>query len=77
MIRDILLTKEIDVLLLDLELATCKYLEVKSILKTFPKLRLSFTVVFSEQIYAPNAIKAGVSGYVIKEKARNAWSIHY
>jgi hypothetical protein len=54
MIRDILLTKEIDVLLLDLELATCKYLEVKSILKTFPKkLRLSFTVVFSETNLCP------------------------
>jgi hypothetical protein len=41
MIRDILLTKEIDVLLLDLELEGCKYLEVKSILKNFPKTKVN------------------------------------
>jgi hypothetical protein len=44
MIRDILLTKDIDVLVLDLELKPFKYFEVKSILKKFPKTKLLFSV---------------------------------
>jgi DNA-binding NarL/FixJ family response regulator len=39
---------------------------VKSILKNFPK-QLLFSGL-SEQIYAPNAIKAGVAGYVHKQE---------
>jgi hypothetical protein len=37
-------------------------------LKNFPKQKLLFSVGLSEQIYAPNAIKAGVAGYVHKQK---------
>jgi hypothetical protein len=35
--------------------------------ENFPKTKIIFSGL-SEQIYAPNAIKAGVSGYVHKQK---------
>ena len=67
MVRDILLTKDIDVLILDLDLeGLSSIFEVKSILKAFPKTKIIIFSNLSEQIYAPNAIKAGVSGYVHK-----------
>jgi DNA-binding NarL/FixJ family response regulator len=69
MVRDILLTKEIDVLILDLELeGLSSIFEVKNILKNFPKTKIIIFSALSEQIYAPNAIKAGVSGYVSKKE---------
>lgn len=69
MVRDILLTKEIDVLILDLELeGLSSIFEVKSILKNFPKTKIIIYSNLSEQIYAPNAIKAGVSGFVHKKE---------
>lgn len=69
MVRDILLTKEIDVLVLDLELeGLSSIFEVKSILKTFPKTKIIIFSGLSEQIYAPNAIKAGVAGFVHKKE---------
>jgi len=67
MLNEILLTKDIDVLLLDLELeGLTSIFEVKSILKEFPKTKVIIYSNLSEQIYAPNAIKAGVSGFVHK-----------
>jgi two-component system, NarL family, response regulator, fimbrial Z protein, FimZ len=67
MVKDILLTKEIDVLLLDLELeGLASLFEVKALLKAFPKTKFLFFSSLSEQVYAPNAIKAGVSGFVHK-----------
>jgi DNA-binding NarL/FixJ family response regulator len=78
MIRDILQTKDIDVLILDLELeGLSSIFEVKSILKNFPKTKNIIFSGLSEQIYAPNAIKAGVSGYVHKTENRNLRFIHY
>ncbi|POY41435.1 DNA-binding response regulator [Flavobacterium alvei] len=69
MVRDILLTKEIDVLILDLELeGLASIFDVKNILKNFPKTRVVIFSNLSEQIYAPNAIKAGVSGYVSQKE---------
>lgn len=69
MVRDILLTKEIDVLILDLELdGLSSIFEVKNILKNFPKTKIIIFSNLSEQIYAPNAIKAGVSGFVSKKE---------
>ncbi len=69
MVRDILLTKEIDVLILDLELeGLSSIFEVKNILKNFPKTKIIIYSALSEQIYAPNAIKAGVSGFVSKKE---------
>nr|WP_314864525.1 response regulator transcription factor [uncultured Flavobacterium sp.] len=67
MLNEILQTKEIDVLLLDLELeGLTSIFEVKSILKEFPKTKVIIYSNLSEQIYAPNAIKAGASGFVHK-----------
>lgn len=67
MLNEILQTKEIDILLLDLELeGLTGILEVKSILKAFPKTKVIIYSTLSEQIYAPNAIKAGASGFVHK-----------
>lgn len=73
MLNEILQTKEIDVLLLDLELeGLTSIFEVKSILKEFSKTKVIIYSNLSEQIYAPNAIKAGVSGFVHKtEKLSN------
>lgn len=73
MLNEILETKEIDVLLLDLELeGLTSIFEVKSILKEFPKTKVIIYSNLSEQIYAPNAIKAGASGFVHKtEKLSN------
>jgi two-component system response regulator FimZ (fimbrial Z protein) len=69
MIRDILLTKDIDILILDLELeGLSSIFEVKSILKNFPKTKIIFFSGLSEPVYAPNAIKAGVSGFVHKSE---------
>ncbi len=69
MIRDILLTKEIDILILDLEMeGLSSIFEVKSILKNFPKTKIIIYSDLSEQIYAPNAIKAGVSGFISKKE---------
>jgi ActR/RegA family two-component response regulator len=65
MIRDILQTKDM-FNFLDLELeGLSSIFEVKSILKNFKDKNIIFSGL-SEQIYAPNAIKAGVSGYVHK-----------
>lgn len=69
MVRDVLLTKEVDVLILDLELeGLSSIFEVKSILKNFPKTKIIIYSDLSEQIYAPNAIKAGVSGFISKKE---------
>lgn len=69
MVRDILLTKEVDVLVIDLELeGLSSIFEVKAILKNFPKTKIIIFSDLSEQIYAPNAIKAGVSGFISKKE---------
>jgi DNA-binding NarL/FixJ family response regulator len=76
MIRDILQTKEIDVLILDLDLeGLSSIFEVKSILKNFPKTKIIIFSGLSEQIYAPNAIKAGISGFVHKTEKMETLSL--
>lgn len=67
MVKDVLATKEIDVLIVDLDLdGLASIYEVKSLLKNFPKTKILIFSNYAEQLYAPNAIKAGVSGYVHK-----------
>lgn len=67
MVKDVLYTKEIDVLVLDLDLdGLSSIYELKAIIKNYTKTKIIIFSSFSEQIYAPNAIKAGVSGYVHK-----------
>lgn len=67
MVKDILQTKDVDIFILDLELeGLSSIFEIKSILKKFPKTKIMIFSNLAEQMYAPNAIKAGVSGYVHK-----------
>jgi DNA-binding NarL/FixJ family response regulator len=67
MVPDALRNKEIDVLIIDLELEGLKSIyEVKSIIRNFPKTKVIVFSSLSEHIYAPNAIKAGCAGYVHK-----------
>ncbi|EIA09090.1 response regulator transcription factor [Flavobacterium frigoris] len=73
MVTELLKTKDIDVLILDLELEELSSIfEIKTILTKHPTTKIIIFSGLSEQIYAPNAIKAGVSGYVHKtEKLEN------
>jgi DNA-binding NarL/FixJ family response regulator len=67
MVPDALRNKEIDVLIIDLEREGLKSIyELKSIIKNFPKTKVIVFSSLPEQIYAPNAIKAGCAGYVHK-----------
>ena len=67
MIPDALRNKEINVLVVDLELEGLKSIyELKAIIKNFPATKVLVFTSLNEQIYAPNAIKSGVSGYVQK-----------
>jgi DNA-binding NarL/FixJ family response regulator len=69
----LLKNKTIDVLVIDLELeglASINY--VKSIMKDFPKTKIVIYTNLSEQIYSPNAIKAGVSAYIPKTSSIEA-----
>ncbi|WP_395062662.1 LuxR C-terminal-related transcriptional regulator [Flavobacterium sp.] len=67
MVPDALRNKEINVLIIDLELDGLKSIyELKAIIKSFPNTKVLVFTSLNEQIYAPNAIKAGVSGFVHK-----------
>ncbi len=67
MIQDALKTKKIDILILDLELnGLSSIFDIKAILKNNPNTKVIVFSGLSEQIYAPNAIKSGVSAYVHK-----------
>jgi two-component system response regulator FimZ (fimbrial Z protein) len=67
MVTELLKTKDIDVLILDLELEELSSIfEIKTILKKYPTTKIIIFTGLSEKIYALNAIKAGVSGYVHK-----------
>jgi len=67
MIPEALKNKEIDVLIMDLELdGLTSIYEVKAIIKNNPKTKIIIFTSLSEQIYAPNAIKSGVAGFVHK-----------
>jgi DNA-binding NarL/FixJ family response regulator len=67
MVKDILYNKTIDVLVIDLDLEGLTSLhELKAVIKNYTKTKIIVFSGYSEQIYAPNAIKAGVAGYVHK-----------
>jgi DNA-binding NarL/FixJ family response regulator len=69
MIQDAFKTKKIDVLILDLELnGLSSIFDIKAILKNNPNTKVIVFSGLSEQIYAPNAIKSGVSAYVHKSE---------
>src|SRR6478672_7592508 len=67
MVPDALRNKEINVLVIDLELDGLKSIyELKAIIKNFPTTKVLVFTNLNEQVYAPNAIKAGVLGFVHK-----------
>lgn len=67
MVPEALRNKPIDVLVMDLELDGLNSIyEVKAVIKNNPNTKVIIFTTLSEQIYAPNAIKSGVSGYVHK-----------
>lgn len=67
MIEEVLKSKKIDLILLDLELdGLTSIFDVKALIKNHPTIPIIIFTGLSEQIYAPNAIKSGVSGYVHK-----------
>jgi DNA-binding NarL/FixJ family response regulator len=63
----ILNNKRCDILVLDVELEGLSSIrDIKSLLKDFPETKIVLFTNVSEQMYAPTAIKAGVSAYVSK-----------
>ncbi len=57
-----------DILILDVELDGLSSIrDIKSLLKDFPETKIVLFTNVSEQMYAPTAIKAGVSAYVSKK----------
>jgi len=64
---DVLGKKTVDVAVIDLELEGLTSISsVKSLIKEFPETKVIIFTNLAEQIYAPNALKAGVSAYVHK-----------
>jgi DNA-binding NarL/FixJ family response regulator len=60
--------KRCNILLLDIELDGLSSIrDIKSLLKDFPETKIILFTNVSEQMYAPIAIKAGVSAYVSKK----------
>lgn len=69
MVEEMLKRKDIDVLLMDLELEGLTSINlIKALLKDYPKVKIVLYSNLNEQIYAPNAIKAGVSSFVEKSE---------
>lgn len=67
MVSDALKTKNIDVLVIDLELDGLKgVVDLKEIIKNFPDTKILLFTALNEQVYASNALKFGVYGYVHK-----------
>lgn len=59
--------KNVDILIIDLELDGLSSINlIKSLLNNFPNTKVIIYTNLSEQIYAPNALKAGISAYIHK-----------
>lgn len=64
---DTLSKKTVDAAIIDLELEGLTSISaVKSLVKDFPETKVVIFTNLAEQIYAPNALKAGISAYVHK-----------
>ncbi|MGV8994007.1 MAG: LuxR C-terminal-related transcriptional regulator [Flavobacterium sp.] len=67
MITEALKNKEIDILVMDLELdGLASIYEVKAIIRENPNTKIIIFSSLPEQIYAPNTVKSGCSAYVHK-----------
>ncbi|WP_297333779.1 response regulator transcription factor [Flavobacterium sp.] len=64
---DTLSKKDVDAAVIDLELEGLTSISaVKSLVKDFPDTKIVIFTNLAEQIYAPNALKAGIAAYVHK-----------
>jgi len=64
---EILSKKTVDIIVLDLDLEGLSSINlVKNLVKEHPNTKIVIYTNLSEQIYAPNALKAGVAAYVHK-----------
>lgn len=69
-VEPLLSVKNIEVLVFDLELDALKSInEIKLLTKQFPETRFIAFTNLSEEIYTPNAIKAGVSAFLNKSRS--------
>ncbi|MDI1257172.1 MAG: response regulator transcription factor [Flavobacterium sp.] len=69
-VQELFRGKTFDILVIDLELEGLVSINfVKQMIKDFPKVKIIIYSNLSEQIYTPNAIKAGVSAYVHKNSS--------
>ncbi len=69
MVKDVLNTKDIDVLVMDLDLnGLSSVYDIKMLVKEYPKTKIIIFSSLAEKMYAPNAIKIGVSGYLHKSE---------
>ncbi len=67
MISEALKNKEIDILVMDLELdGFASIYELRAIIREYPNTKIIIFSSLPEQIYAPNAVKSGCSAYVHK-----------
>ena len=65
-----LASQKVDILLLDLRLGNTDGLEsIKAIRAEFPNVRILVISQFDETVYAERALRAGATGYVMKEQA--------
>lgn len=66
-LEDILSKKSIDIIILDLDLEGLSSINlIKGLVKEYPSTKIVIFTNLSEQMYAPNALKAGVSAYIHK-----------
>lgn len=69
-VLEILESEQVDVLIVDLELAGLSSINViKATTKKYPNTKLILFTNLSESIYTPNSIKAGVSAFVHKNSS--------
>jgi two-component system, NarL family, response regulator, fimbrial Z protein, FimZ len=67
LLKDVLKSNEIDVLVVDLDLnGMASIVDLKAILREYPNTKILIFSNYSEKMYAPNAIKIGISGYLHK-----------
>ncbi|QYJ68570.1 response regulator transcription factor [Flavobacterium litorale] len=70
---EVLSDKTVNVAIVDLELEGLTSINaLKSLVEEFPNTKIILFTNLAEQIYAPNALKAGVSGYVHKSARMDA-----
>jgi DNA-binding NarL/FixJ family response regulator len=66
-LQNSLQNKTIDVIVLDIELDGISSIrDIKTLMKDHPESKIVLFTAVSEKMYAPTAIKAGVSAYILK-----------